>query len=37
MSIEYCNKHHKFYDTDFDLECTKCIDKDNYDNMILPE
>ncbi len=29
MSIEYCNKHHYFYDTDFYLECDKCIDDDD--------
>lgn len=24
MSIEYCHKHDKRYDTDFDTECNKC-------------
>ena len=27
MSMEYCHNHHNHYDTDWDLECPKCIDK----------
>ncbi len=27
MSMEYCHKHNNHYDTDWDLECHKCLDE----------
>lgn len=28
MSVDYCHKHHNYYDTDFETECTLCIDEE---------
>ena len=28
MSVCYCNKHNYYYDTDFEIECVKCIDEE---------
>jgi hypothetical protein len=29
MSVQYCEEHHSFYDTDFELECLKCINEES--------
>lgn len=26
MSVEYCHKHHFYFDTDFEIECPHCVD-----------
>lgn len=26
MSMEYCHKHHNYYDTDFETECLQCLE-----------
>tara|TARA_R110000851_G_scaffold253339_1_gene405789 strand:- start:40 stop:330 length:291 start_codon:yes stop_codon:yes gene_type:complete len=28
MSVDYCHKHHNYYDTDFETKCLQCVDKD---------
>ena len=28
MSVDYCHKHHNYYDTDFETECSLCIDEE---------
>ena len=26
MSVDYCHKHHNYYDTDFETECSLCVE-----------
>ena len=28
MSVEYCYKHHNYYDTDFEVNCLGCVDEE---------
>ena len=28
MSVDYCHKHHNYYDTDFETECLQCVDEE---------
>ena len=28
MSLDYCHKHHNYYDTDFENECSLCVDEE---------
>lgn len=28
MSVEYCHKHHNYYDTDFETECLICEEEE---------
>ncbi len=28
MSVDYCHKHHNYYDTDFETDCLQCVDEE---------